>query len=60
MTGKRIAEVRAQTLNYLGCLLRSHPDGDTGLWDDLDDEEAELAKKITIREGQKLIDRSRK
>lgn len=60
MTGKRIAEVRAQTLKYLGDLLQAHPDGDTGLYDDLDDNEAELAKRIAIREGQKLIDRSRK
>lgn len=58
MTCKRRSEVRAQTLAYLGDLLRAHPCGDTGLYDGLDDEEGDYAKSIAEQEGARLRARS--
>ena len=55
---KRRREVKRQTLQYLGELLHAHPDGDTGLYDGLDDEEAAFAIELCRQEGRNLITRA--
>lgn len=60
MTRKRRSEVRAQTLAYLGDMLRAHPCVDTGLYDGLNDEECDYAKALAEQEGARMRARAEK
>ncbi len=64
MNRDRRDRVRRGVLSYLGRLLREHPLGDNGLYEDANtgeqmaDDECEYAKELAEREGMRLIQRA--